>query len=198
MRLSFFLSLFLLVAAGPPAFAEEEKKVEDTPVTEWLAAESEVIEGLEDRAAKETYFVLRNKYGIIRAVRVVKRDIGNAVQACGQRNPDIQNQMNTRFKEWRHAVDPILKTADTYLNQEIREQTVVKASVLRDMLDLNDDAFDYQEGQIEKRPVTEKEACLRLLESMDRTEDDMLKLLQDILLPETVIRERAADQKTQN
>ena len=59
------------------------------------------------------------------------------------------------------------------------------------VLKLNDKAYAYGEKQIEKTPVTDKEACQGLLDSMDRTENKMVELLQDMLLPESVIRERA-------
>jgi hypothetical protein len=187
MRILFSLIVFMMIAA--PSYAEDKPKKEETPITEWLEAESAVVEGL-DQQGKETYFILRNKYGVIRAVRVVKRDVGNAVQKCGQANPDIQDKMNTRFKDWSNNIDPILKTAEAYLEREIKQQTVVSEDTFEDMLDLNDEAFEYQEDLIEKEPVSSLEACEKLLKSMDKTESDMLRLMQTILLPESVIREQ--------
>jgi len=46
------------------------------------------------------------------------------------------------------------------------------------------------ESKIEKTPVTTEEACQSLLESMDDTEDNLISLLQDILLPQEVIKNR--------
>lgn len=205
-----FLPLVIAVLMlAVPAAAQEVKKEptseasaaqEQTPVTEWLAAETAVVDGLADQAAKETYFILRNKYGLIRAVRVVKRDVGNAVQACGQQNPEIQDKMTQRFKDWTNAVDPVLKTAEGYLKQEIDTQSVVSADTFRDMLKLNDKAFNFQESKIEKRPVTELTACEKLLASMDRTETEMISLMQQTLLPESVIRDsiNAEEKPAQN
>ena len=182
-----FLIIFMVLSF--PALAEDENP--QTPISEWRTAEDAIIKTLEGKDDQETYFILRNKYGVIRAIRVVKRDIGNAVQACGQENPQLQDKMNTRFKDWKKSVDPILKHAESFLRQEVREQSVLPEKEFKRIQKLNDKALDFQESRVEKKPVTEEEACLRLLESMDRTEDQMLGLMQNILLPESVIRETA-------
>lgn len=192
MRL-FLSCLVASMLVSLPAFAEENNAEKQTPITEWLAAESAVVEPLSN-TQKETYFILRNKYGVIRAVRIVKRDVGEAVQKCGLANPDIQDKMTARFKDWTNNVDPILKTAEAYLEQEIKAQTVVEDDVFEDMLEMNDEAFEYQESLIEKEPVTSLEACERLLKSMDDTENTMLQLMQEVLLPESVIREQTTEE----
>lgn len=186
--LSFLIALFVCL----PAYAQEEQAAAqpqpETPITKWMAAESAVVAGLDDQG-KETYFILRNKYGLIRAIRIVKKDVGKAVQSCGQANPDMQDQMYKRYAAWTDSVDPILRTAESYLKQEIKLQTVVELGTFMDMLDLNDEAYDFQQASIEKEPVTTAEACKNLLISMDRTEEDMLRLMQAVLLPESLIRQ---------
>ncbi len=186
--LCFFMALFFIL----PAYAQEEQPAAqpqpETPITKWMAAESAVVAGLDDQG-KETYFILRNKYGLIRAIRIVKKDVGKAVQECGQANPDMQDQMHTRYNAWTDSVDPILRTAESYLKQEIKQQTVVELGTFMDMLDMNDEAYDFQQAAIDKKVVTTPEACNKLLLSMDRTEEDMLRLMQAVLLPESLIRQ---------
>lgn len=194
-----FLTLIMVVVglgiAACPAYAETKKdtasapKQEETPVTEWIAAENKLIDTL-PQDGKEAFFVMRNKHSILRSVRVVSRDVGNAVKACGKSNPDMKPKMNARFKDWKNAVHPILSTAQKFLDEEINTQKVVFPSDFRYVLKMNDKAFEYTEKQITKEPVTTKEACEGLLESMDRTENDLIRLLQDALLPEGVIRDR--------
>lgn len=174
------------------ALAQESAEVEKqpiTPITKWRAEESALIENLSDND-KQLYFILRNKQGVIRAIRVVKSDIGGAVQECGQKNPEIQDEMSTRFKGWKNSVDPLLKTADKYLKQEINEQGFVSKKDFKRVVKLNDEAFDYQESLADKNYVTTLEACKDLIKSMDNTEEDMLRLMQDVLLPSSVIKER--------
>jgi len=193
MRLFLTASVIVLALSNASAFAADEKKPAnqtETPVSEWMDAENAMIDGLKKKQ-KETVFILRNKHGVIRSVRVVDRDVGNAVKACGKENPEIRKDMDTRFKDWQNAVLPILDTAQDFLDKEIDSQKTVDAKELRSVLKLNDAAYAFGESKIEKMPVTEKEACRDLLKSMDRTEDQLITLLQDMLLPENVIRERA-------
>lgn len=159
---------------------------------EWIDAENKLIDPLSEKD-KESVLILRNKYSYIRATRVVSRDVGNAVKSCGEKNPDMKDKMDARYKQWRSAIDPILDTAQKQLDKDIDKQKVVDADDLRDVLDLHDEAYEAAEKQVTKTPVTTKEACLGTLESMDRTEDNLIAILQQTLLPEPVIRKRAAD-----
>lgn len=188
--------------AAPKAAAKKEekpkqdkaaaKKPDDSnPVQDWIAAENKLIDTLSARD-KQSFYIMRNKYGVIRSVRIVRRDISNAVQACGKDNPGMKADMKNRFKAWENAVLPVIEMAEKYLEEEIETQQVVFPSDFRHVLDLNDKAYEFGEKHVEKTPVTTEEACEGLLDSMDRTEDRMVELLQDMLLPESVILERAA------
>lgn len=189
------LMIFLIAFGSTTANAADDKKqagskaVESTPITEWVAAENKLIDTLPQKG-KEAFYVMRNKHGILRSVRVVSRDVGKAVKACGKANPDMKKTMDGRYADWKGAVHPILDTAEKFLNEEIDAQKVVFPSDFRYILKMNDKAFEYSEKQIEKEPVTSAEACQSLLDSMDRTENDLIELLQDALLPEEVIRQR--------
>ncbi len=190
-----------------PAHAAEGKKAEEsiaakstpiptaeeTPVKKWIDAENALIAPLADKD-KENFFILRNKYSVIRTIGVVKRDVGTAVKSCGDENPDIKGTMDARFTQWKNAVDPIIKTANRTLDETIKAQTLVDEKKFRNVLKLNDTAFEFSEKQIQKQPITTKEACQGLLDSMDRTEDQMITLLQQTLLPESVIIKRSEAQ----
>lgn len=193
----FLLVSLLAVLAASPAYAQKAKEVEvkpegKNPVTEWMAAENKLIDTL-DRRGKERFLIMRNKHSVIRTIKLVERDVGSAVKACGKNNADIKKDMDARFKDWQGAVNPILKDAQKFLDKEIEEQQLVYPSDFRHVLKMNDKAYEYSEKQIIKEVVTSKEACGKLLASMDRTEDQLVQLLQDILIPENVIRERTKD-----
>lgn len=183
----FFILTFIFLFFALPVQAQDQK---ETPITQWIEAENKLIDTL-NAQGKRSFFVMRNKHSVIRSVRVVRRDVGKAVKACGKENPDLKQPMADRFKQWENAVVPVLDLADKYLKEEIDTQKIVFPSDFRHVLKLNDKAFEFGEEQIEKEVVTSKEACENLMESMDRTEDKMVDLLQDMLLPESVIRERA-------
>ena len=192
-------ALAALAVMTAPAFAQKAKPVEvkpekNNPVQEWMDAENKLVDTLNQRG-KEQFLVLRNKHSMVRTVRVVTRDVGSAVKACGKNNPDMKDTMDGRFGQWSGAVTPILDNADKFLQKEIDEQQLVYPSDFRHILKLNDKAYDYTEAQVKKEVVTSKDACENLLKSMDRTEDRMVELLQDILVPENVIRERTKNRE---
>ena len=205
---------FLIISLGAiqPVFAEEvkdttskkeikklaeenKKKVEDeikkdTPITEWISSENALLDRLPEQN-KQTFFVLRTKHSTIRAIETVRRDIGNAVDACSKENPDLKKEINGRFGEWKASVNPILDDAKKYLDQELQEQQAFHRTDYDHIIKLNDKAYAFSDEQVKKTPVTEKKACEKLIRSMDRTEDNLISLLQDILIPEEVIRARS-------
>lgn len=187
-----------------PAFAQKKEPEKAAPVAKeetqspalkkWIDAENALIDPLSDKD-KESFLILRNKYSIIRVIKVVERDVGSAVKSCGEKNKDMKEEMDGRFKQWKDAVNPILATAKKQLDKDLDAQKIVDAKKAKEVLKLNDAAYEEGEKAIVKTPVTTKEACEGLLASMDRTEDDMVKLLQQTLLTESVIRQRAAQEE---
>ncbi len=190
----FLLGILLFCLGSFPAIAEEKKEKEKyakaTPITEWIDSENHLL-GTLQRKGQEVFFVLRNKHSVIRTIRVVRRDVKNAVKACGKNNKELKASMETRFKEWESAILPILDTAEKFLKTELKEQEVFHVSDYDHVMKLNDDAYKFSESKIQKSPVTTKEACEGLLKSMNTTEDKLVGLLQEVLLPQEVVRKRA-------
>ncbi len=168
---------------------EPKKPVENTPVKKWIDAENAVIDKLKPRE-QETFLLIREKYSIIKTIGIAKGDIGNAVKSCGKNNPDMKDKMESRFQQWQDAVDPIIKAAEKNLDSELNSQKVVEVSAAKNIFKLQDEAYAYNEKMTTKQVVTTAEACQGLLDSMDRTEDNMIKLLEQTLLPESVIRQQ--------
>lgn len=183
--------LFVTVAFAQDKKAQDAKdfKAEETPITKWIDAENKLLESLPEENQK-IFFILRNKHSTIRAINIVHRDIKNAVKACGKENPSIKMQMNTRLKEWEKAVFPILNNAESFLKNELKEQNAFHVKDYEYAVALNDKAYAFSESKIEKTPITTEKSCRSLLKSMDDTEDKLISLLQDILLPKEVIQNR--------
>lgn len=191
-----FLTSPVLAKDDAKKLAEENKKKvqaeikKDTPVTEWMSSENALLKRLPKQNQK-IFFIFRNKYSVIRAVETVRRDVGNAVTACSKNNKDMKKTMKARYKQWTGSINPILKDAKKFLELELKEQEAFYITDFRHITKLNDKAYKFSESQVKKTPVTTKEACQGLLESMDRTEENLINILQDVLLPEEVVRERA-------
>ena len=173
--------------------ASDEKELKSvtktTPITDWIDAENQMLDTM-NLSSKEVFFIMRNKHSVIRTIEVVRRDIQKAVKACGKENKGLKNPMRDRLKDWENAVNPIIKNAREFLETELKEQEAFHLTDYRHVMRLNDKAFRYSDSKVEKTVVTTPEACQGLLDSMDRTEDELIRLLQEILLPEEVIRKR--------
>lgn len=192
-----FAGLFLLISFMPLSVLAEEKKEqahEETPVSQWIDAENALIEPL-SKTDQQTFFVLRNKHSVIRTLRVVRDDIKSAVTLCAKENESLNEEIKTRFSDWENAVLPILKEADIFLKKEIDEQVVVTPSDARKVLKLNDKAYKYSQSKIKKQPISDEKSCKNLIKSMDKTEDELISLLQTMLLPEDVVRKRLEEEK---
>jgi len=187
-----FLILFfcLLVFVATPSFAQDKKEPKEvTPITKWIDAENELLDSL-PKENQKVFFILRNKHSVIRTIDVVHRDIKSAVKACGKENKGIRKEMNARLKEWESAVLPVIKEAQKFLKRELKEQEAFHATDYKHVTKLNDKAYKFSESKVEKQVVTTEKACRGLLNSMDDTEDKLISLLQDILLPQEVIQNR--------
>lgn len=162
------------------------------PLKDWIDAENALIDPLSDED-KESFLLIRTKFSYISAVRVAERDIGAAVKSCGEKNPGMKDKMDARFRQWQGAIVPILDTADKTLDREIDSQKIVDPKKARNVLTLHKEAYEDGEKRVTKTPITTEDACEDLLDSMDDTEDDMIQILQDTLLPESVIEKRTDD-----
>jgi len=195
MSLRFLTSFFcLLVIFAAPSFAQDKKQdvkqeKEITPITQWIDAENELLDSM-PKENQKVFFILRNKHSVIRTIDVVHRDIKSAVKACGKENKDMRKEMNTRFKEWENAVLPVIKESQKFLKRELKEQEAFHVTDYKHVTKLNDKAYKFSESNIKKQVVTTEKACRGLLNSMDDTEDKLISLLQDILLPQEVIQNR--------
>lgn len=196
MSLRFILAVLSLVLlfnfsalAAEKVDEKKDSKKEVTPITEWIEAENKLLATLPIENQK-VFFIMRNKHSVIRTINVVHRDIKNAVKSCGKENPDLKKEMNTRLGEWEDSVFPILKEAEKFMKLELKEQKAFYESDYKHITNLNDKAYNFSESKVEKKPVTTKEACRSLVESMDNTEDKLIGLLQSILLPQEVIQSR--------
>jgi hypothetical protein len=197
------VALCSMCLLSPSVFAQEdaeklaqdnqgkvEKEIQkETPITQWIDAENKVLDSL-SKDSQQVFYILRNKHSVMRSVEVVKRDVSNAVEACGENNKDMTDAMNARFKQWKESVNPILDDAKEFLELELTEQDAFEVKDFKRVTQMNDEAYDFSESQIKKQIVTTPEACQGLLDSMDRTEQKLIDILKEALLPEEVVRTR--------
>jgi len=176
-------SLFLIT----PAIAEETPQVEKPSAETKQSLEQirqdmfkklgEISDKLEG-AEKHHFNVAYNNYSLISTVRTVQKDVGGAITACGENNPDIKDKLDTRFKQWNDTVNPVMSEAQGHLDNMVLVQTYAPAKDIRGVFKVMDDARDKAETEIKKIPVTTPEACQYLLDKMDETQENMVKILR--------------------
>ncbi len=163
-----------------PAQAEKAEKYKNAASSAY-AAVKEIGSSLKGDDAKH-FFLMYNNYNMIGTVKVVQHDVGNAVKVCGEKNPDMKEAMDTRFKSWNEAVEPVVAEAEGSVNNMIIAQQYTDAAKIKAAFKKLDVARKATNDYAEKVPVTTPEACKHLLDKMDDTQDNLVKLLRTTLV----------------
>lgn len=127
---------------------------------------------------------IRTNFGIIRAIGIMKHDIGDAVKKCGDANKDMEDSLTKRFAAWANTVAPLLKEDEESLEDSIKKSAFPDEKKVHDYLDLIDEAAQAGDKALgDKSVVTTPEACQYLLASMDQSEPMVTTLLNGIKWP---------------
>ena len=188
------LALAMMVSAPPSHAAADDKDAamekaaqEDiaqgnNPHLPKLVEKAKEIGDNLDRMALAHLYTMREAYGVLRAVEIVRRDVDTAVKACGKANPDMRKAINDRFAAWAGKIDPVVKAKQAEIDAAIRQQDYAMSKDINEYFKLIRQTAEHANRNIDKQVVTTPEACNGLLQSMDRTEDVVSTLLADIAL----------------
>lgn len=177
MKLSGICVALVLLCALPAAAAEGTAN----PTKEKLDARTkQIMEGLDKNQLRQ-FAAIRETHGTIKAVENVQASVKSAVASCSENNPDLKDQINSRFDNWRAAIRPTLKKAQSKLEKMILLQSYGKPSEVRGYLKLFDEAVASTQAGIKSVPIKDKAACEDLIDSMDDTEEDLIKLMTESL-----------------
>jgi hypothetical protein len=180
-KLLFLFSVLLISVSGLPAFAADEKQSEEPPRNEALEAAQDFMKDL-DETSQRHFSVLHGNYNLIKVVETVRESVDEAVAACGKANPEMKEALGNRFGEWKEAVRPVMKEADANVENMILAQDYAKPKEIRSFLKMVDKARKKQRDAVERVPVVTPEACQSLLEKMDDTQENMVRLLKATLV----------------
>ncbi len=174
--------------AAAPAHLNDPKaqeKIEDLRTGAATLTE-QITKGLND-AQQMHFYTLYNQYNIIGTVGVVQKDVGKAIESCGEANPDMKDALDERFEAWNEAVNPFIEEARAKVENMVLAQDYADEKDLRRLLKNLDTMRVSIDSQIEKIPVNTPEACEYLREKMDETQERMVDLLRATLvsLPQT-------------
>ncbi len=171
--------LFALIIFSSPVLAADDKA---EPVKNEVAAAAEEFMKDLNEANQRHFSVLHSNYNMIKVVETVRESVDEAVDACGDANPDMEDALETRFGEWKAAVSPVIKEADANVDNMIVAQEYAKPKEIQKFLKLIDKVRKEQGKLVKRNPVVSAEACQSLLEKMNGTQENMVKLLQSTLV----------------
>ncbi len=151
-------------------------------------------------ADKRHFYVLFGNYNVIKVVQTVEEDVGKAIAKCAEKNPDMKEAVETKFKAWQGAFEPIMQEATGHLDNMLFAQDYAKPEDIKVFFGKIDTARQSKD-QGDKSYVGTKPACESLLKTMNKTQKDLTGLLRATLLtvPQTMESEgrpKAPAQKT--
>jgi len=128
--------------------------------------------------AELTHFgIIYGNYSVYSMVKAVRNDVGQAVEACIKNNPEMEEQINTRWSKWTKSVDANMKEAFANINAMSMAQDYAPQTEMKRIFSLVDETRAANSSRFEKIPVTTPEACEFMLSKMDETQDNMNVML---------------------
>lgn len=123
---------------------------------------------------------IRTNHGIIQSVLNTRNDLAKAVKSCLQKHNDIQS-LEVEFAAWKQRVDPVVKKAQSSLQEAIETQKIVSPQKLKLYLLTLDKMVEIKESSKEKKYIDDKKACLELGQKMGKTSKELITLLKQTL-----------------
>lgn len=168
-------------AAAEKAELPPEAKAHQEAAEKVFADIKAIAEKLKPEEQKH-FFMLYSNYNIIGTVKMVQGDVDHAVEACGKENPDLKEGMDSRLKEWHGAIDPVIEEAAANVDNMVLAQEYTKPAQIQKVFKGLDKTRALAGKQVEKVPVTTKDACEYLQEKMSDTQANFIRLLRSTLV----------------
>ena len=169
-----------------PAPAASESPEKQEPQNPYLAKADtkakELAAAMSDEEAHHAGLV-RQSFGVMRSIGVVRRNVENAVKLCGKDNPDLKDAIDARFTAWNGEIGTALKEQEKHFKKAVSADFFKKPGDVQAYLDLLDNAAGYAEEKMDKQVVTTPDACTDLQTSMDTTQKTLLELLAGLPWP---------------
>lgn len=124
------------------------------------------------------FFSMYTAYALVSMVKTVEADIGNAVQACSDKNKDMEERLQSRFEAWKKSVKKPSDEVMASIDNMILAQDYMPAEEIREVFALVDSTRKIGESRFAKVPVSTPEACEFMLSKMDETQETMIGLLE--------------------
>jgi phosphate uptake regulator len=161
-----------------------EVMILDNPYKEQIRTQAEKLANSFDEAEAQNFILLNQGFGFIRSITIAKDSVADAVKACRKNNPEMADDIKDRFKTWDDEIDSALKIQRKNYKEALDKPHFNNPKDVKSYLDLVDKAAKHAEDNIDKRIVTDKVACEKLLNSMDETQSVILQSLNTLQWPQ--------------
>lgn len=135
-----------------------------------------------NRDERAHFMIIYSTYNLFSVVKIVREDVGNAIESCGKENPDMKANLNARHKEWDKEVAAAIDESEANMKNMIAAQEYKKRKEFKSLFKFLDEKRAEKNKNIEKIPVTTAEACTHLRDKMDETQEDLTARLRATLV----------------
>ncbi len=191
LRAALFSLLF--VTFSVPAFAEDGKNV--------VKSSNPHVEKAQDKAVQiaktftpeelENLGIIKDGFGVIRAVQVTNKSVDAAVRKCGKDNPEMKAGMEAQYNDWKTGVITVLGNKEKEMKATINDGRFSKPKDVSAFLDLLDKAAQYADDKMDKQILSTPSSCEALEKSMSKTADQLEELLAELKFPRAVLKKKA-------
>ena len=195
LRASLFSLLLLTLTV--PALAQTPQ----TPVSPAVQSDNPHMQKAQDKAVAiaktftpvelENLSVIKDAFGIIRAVRVTNKSVEATVKKCGTENPEMKAEMDEEYALWKNGVVTMMRDKEKIMKLSINDGRFSKPKDVTGFLDLIDKAAQYADDKMEKNILSTPSSCESLKKSMTRTSKKLEEMLGQLSFPIAVPRVKA-------
>jgi hypothetical protein len=135
-----------------------------------------------DGESMQHFMTMYTGFNMIEAVKLTQSHVAEGIESCGENNPDMKDELQTRHKDWKSSLKAPLKEADGNIKNMMIAQDYAESKEIKSMFKSIQKIRTKANKRFERIPVTSTEGCAHLLDKMDETQEELLSLLDSILL----------------
>jgi len=176
------------------ALAADPVKKDDSASQQEMKDENPYIKVMNDKAKKladsltekeaKTLGLIRENFGFLHSVDIARKSVKEAATLCMKENSSLKKAMKTRHQSWDTKIGDILVKQEKNLHDFISKDNFSDPAQIEDYLGSIDDMAEYAENKIQKNIVTTPEACKGLIDSMDHSEEVIVRILEGMTWPD--------------
>lgn len=179
------LSFALISMLSAPVWAQSEQQV--------VKSDNPHIQKAQDKAVEiaksftpveiENLSVMKDAFGILRAVQVTDKNVSAAVKQCGKDNPEMKAMMDSQYTNWNAGVVTAMKAKEKEMKAAVNDGRFTKPKDVTTFLGLLDSAAQYADDKMEKKIISTPSACESLQGSMEDTAETLGQMLAELKFP---------------